>query len=80
MNAWGAAVGLGRPDRVLLDFSANAATLARSHRELLDRLHVNLFVDQAAGGREIIVAARMRELATRDDLGVLARASLGVHT
>ena len=44
------AVGLGQPDRVPLDFSANAATLARlhrdlgttTHRELLDRLHVDI--------------------------------------
>jgi uroporphyrinogen decarboxylase len=44
------AVGLGHPDRVPLDFSANAATLARlhrdlgttTHRELLDRLHVDI--------------------------------------
>ena len=44
------AVNLGQPDRVPLDFSANAATLARlhhdlgttTHRELLDRLHVDI--------------------------------------
>jgi uroporphyrinogen decarboxylase len=44
------AVGLGQPDRVPLDFSANPATLARlhrdlgttTHRELLDRLHVDI--------------------------------------
>jgi len=44
------AIGLGRPDRVPLDFGANAATLARlhhdlgtsTHRELLDRLHVDI--------------------------------------
>ncbi len=45
-----AAIGLAQPDRVPLDFSANAATLARlhrdlgttTHRELLDRLHVDI--------------------------------------
>jgi uroporphyrinogen decarboxylase len=44
------AIGLGQPDRVPLDFSANAATLARlhrdldapTHRELLQRLHVDI--------------------------------------
>lgn len=44
------AIGLRRPDRIPVDFNANPGTLARltddlrvaSHRELLDRLHVDI--------------------------------------
>ena len=45
-----AAIDLCQPDRVPLDFSANAATLSRlhqdlgtsTHRELLRRLHIDI--------------------------------------